>query len=284
MQQPGEPTAPSAQDSAAPSAAPSALPGSKPSPRVLFSSVLGVAWMSLPALLSVGLFAYISSVTAWFNAQGPAGPWIGAGVFAVAAGLGLLPTYAQAILAGWIFGFSTGLNVAVAGCMVGAVLGFGVSRAVAGEDVQHVIDAKPRWRVARQALVEASTWRTVWLVTLLRFPPSSPFGFTNLVLAATGVQWVPMMIGTLIGMLPRTALAVWVAASAAAAAAESGVSDPVGLAKERWWAMLLGLLFLVGVLIIMQRLANQALRKAGLQPFGSSSADDSAPQRTPPAR
>ncbi len=261
MPQPGDPTAASG----------------KTSPRVLFSSVLGLLWMSMPALLSIGLFAYISSVTTWFRAQGEAGPWIGAGVFAVAAGLGLLPTYAQAILAGWIFGFATGLNVAVAGCMLGAVLGFGVSRAVAGEDVQQVIDAKPRWRVARQALVEASTWRTVWLVTLLRLPPSSPFGFTNLVLAATGVQWIPMIMGSLLGMLPRTALAVWVAASAAAAAAESGVSDPVSLAKERWWAMLLGVLFLIGVLVIMQRLANQALRKAGLQPFGSGGAGDNAP-------
>ena len=48
-------------------------------------------------------------------------PASGAGAFAVAAGIGLLPTYAQAVLMGWVFGFGTGTGVSVAGYVGGAV-------------------------------------------------------------------------------------------------------------------------------------------------------------------
>ena len=60
-----------------------------------------------------------------------------------------------------------------------------------------LIDGHPKWGVVRRALVDARPARTVFLVALLRFPPNSPFAFTNLVLAATGVRFWTMAIGSI---------------------------------------------------------------------------------------
>lgn len=229
--------------------------------RVIASGVLTVAWFTLPLGVSVLLLANLGFVTEWLETRGGAGIAIAALAFALTSGLGLLPTYAQAIVVGWVFGVGVGLPVSVVGYVGGAVLGFGVSRLVAGESVKTLIDQQPRWRVVRQALVEASTLRTIGIVALLRFPPTSPFAFTNLVLAASGVRWWPMIIGSIAGMLPRTAVAVAVAAQGRA----TGAADLAELVqKQGVVAVVIGVALLVVVLVVMQQIGKRALAAAGL--------------------
>jgi len=45
----------------------------------------------------------------------------------------------------------------------------------------------------------------------VRIPPNSPFSLTNLALSTTGVPLWIYVLGTAVGMLPRTALVVWLA-------------------------------------------------------------------------
>jgi uncharacterized membrane protein YdjX (TVP38/TMEM64 family) len=230
-------------------------------PRVIGTALLAVAWFTLPLGFSVLMFAYLGEATEWFRAQGQAGVAIAMVAFAVCAGIGLLPTYAQAVLAGWIFGFATGVPVSVVGYVGGALLGWGLSSAVAGDAIRARIDVHPKWRVVRSALVDASAARTAGLVALLRFPPNSPFAFTNLVLAATGVRFWPMMAGSVAGMLPRTAVAVWVGAQGAA----TGATNLRELMeKQGLTALVVGVVLLVGVLAVMQHIGTRALRAAGL--------------------
>lgn len=225
------------------------------------SGVLAMAWFILPLGISVLLFAKLGTVTEWLESHGAQGMLIAAVVFALSAGLGLLPTYAQSIVVGWVFGTAVGLPIAVTGYLGGAVLGFGISRLVAGSSVREWVDRNPRWGVVRRALVEASVVRTTMLVALLRFPPNSPFSFTNLVLAASGVRWLPMLVGSLAGMLPRTAVAVMIAAQGRA----TGAKDLVELAKDQGTlAVVVGVVLLVGVLAVMQVIGTRALRAAGL--------------------
>jgi uncharacterized membrane protein YdjX (TVP38/TMEM64 family) len=231
-------------------------------PRLVATAALALAWFTLPLGFSIVLFAYLGQVTEWFRGQGSAGIAIATAAFAACAGIGLLPTYAQAVFAGWIFGFAAGLPVSVVGYVGGALLGWALSRAVAGDAIRARIDGHPRWSVVRAALVDASALRTAGLVALLRFPPNSPFAFTNLVLAATGVRFWPMMAGSIAGMLPRTAVAVWIGAQGAA----TGATDLRELMeKQGVTALVVGVLLLVGVLAVMQHIGNRALRAAGLQ-------------------
>lgn len=240
----------------------SASPGSAwRDPRIVASAVLAAAWFTLPLGFSVLLFASLGELTDWLRGHDAAGPWIATAGFAVLAGLGFLPTYAQAVLVGWVFGTGVGIPVAIGGYVGGAVVGYLVSSLAAGRAVAARIDAHPRWRVVRQAFVEASTWRTIGLVALLRFPPNSPFAFTNLVLAASGVRFLPMMAGSVAGMLPRTVVAVWVGAQGSA----TGAKDLKELMERQGpVALVVGVVLLVVVLAVMQHVGKRALRAAGL--------------------
>lgn len=231
-------------------------------PRIVATAALALAWFTLPLGISLVLFAYLGEVTEWFRSQGTSGVAIAVAAFAACSGIGLLPTYAQAVFAGWIFGFATGLPISVVGYVGGALLGWALSRAVTGDAVRARIDGHERWRVVRAALVDASPLRTAGLVALLRFPPNSPFAFTNLVLAATGVRFWPMIGGSIAGMLPRTAVAVWIGAQGASTGATSlrDLMDRQGLP-----ALIVGIVLLLVVLGVMQHIGNRALRAAGLQ-------------------
>jgi uncharacterized membrane protein YdjX (TVP38/TMEM64 family) len=233
----------------------------KRDPRVVMTAVLAAAWFTLPLGVSILLFAHLGEVSDWLRGHGSMGAFVGAGAFAVAAGIGLLPTYAQAVLMGWVFGFVTGTGVSVAGYVGGALIGWSFSRLVAGDSVRALIDRQPRWGVVRAALVEASAPRTAFLVALLRFPPNSPFAFTNLVLAATGVRFLPMIAGSIAGMLPRTAVACWVGAQAAS----TGAKDLAELMKKQGpMAIVIGVVLLVAALAVMQHIGKRALRAAGI--------------------
>jgi uncharacterized membrane protein YdjX (TVP38/TMEM64 family) len=234
---------------------------------VVISGVLALLWFTLPALISIYLLSNIGGVTEFLNGKGDAGILLAAAIFAVTAGLGLLPTYAQSIVVGWVFPFWIALAVAVVGYMGGAILGFGVSRLATGTSVRALIDRKPQWMVVRKALVEASAWRTVGIVALVRFPPNSPFAFTNLVLAASGVKWGPMLLGSLLGMLPRTAIAVFIASQAAATQSKS-LGELVE--KQGIWAVIAGLAVLVAAFVVLQQIGKRALAAAGLAPNGAA--------------
>ena len=69
--------------------------------------ILALAWVTLPALFGFWLLAEIGNVSDWFDR------WeidhglvisllVYVAVFALSSGLGLLPTYAQAFLGGWV--------------------------------------------------------------------------------------------------------------------------------------------------------------------------------------
>lgn len=231
-------------------------------PRLVATGLLAAAWFTLPLGFSVLLFAHLGEVSDWLRSHGTSGAAVGAAAFAVAAGVGLLPTYAQAVLMGWVFGTAVGSGVSVVGYVGGAVIGWSFSRLVAGDAVRRMIDGHPRWGVVRAALVDAKPLRTGFLVALLRFPPNSPFAFTNLVLAATGVRFVPMILGSVAGMLPRTVIACWIGAQGAA----TGAKDLADLMKKQGpVAIVVGLALLAVALVVMQRIGTRALRSAGLQ-------------------
>lgn len=176
---------------------------------------LGIAWLALPPLGSILLFAYIKTISQWFRDHGDAG-----GVslfvlgFVVFAGLGMLPTYAQAILAGYAFAPTLGLGVAFLAALAGfagaGTLGYFIARWFSGDRVVRLIETNPKARAVRDALVGSRhPLRTFGLVTLLRLPPNSPFALTNLLMAGVRIPLPIFIPATIIGMAPRTFAAVY---------------------------------------------------------------------------
>lgn len=234
------------------------------------AGVLGVLWATAPALCGFLMLAKIGPLASWLN-QSPA--WGLAGyvaVFMVSAGLGFLPTYAQSFLGGWVFGLALGFPAALTGFAGGSLIGYFVARGVSQQRVQEAIDSRPTWKAVREALVGQGFWKTFLIVSLVRLPPNSPFAVTNLLLSTTGVKLLPYTLGTMVGMAPRTGVAVFLAASAAA----TGAVDIASFVKQKdnVWYVIGGFAVFFVVLAIIGALANKAIARV----TGGSAARPSA--------
>ncbi|MBY0307846.1 MAG: VTT domain-containing protein [Phycisphaerales bacterium] len=221
-----------------------------------FASVLGVLASVLPLVGSVGLYAYIGTVSRWLR-EHPQGVWLYLVAFIVLGGVALLPTYAQSAVGGYAFGVATGVPLALGGFAGASVLGYLIALRASPERVQGVVDRDPRAGAVRRALVSGGFWGQTGVVTLLRLPPTSPFALTNLVLAAAGVRLWPFVIGTVLGMTPRTAAAVVIGAGVAELSKEMS-KDALETAMPRWvwWG---GIAVTVVVLAVIMLVARRAL-------------------------
>jgi len=219
------------------------------------AAVLGIGALVLPPLGSILLFWHINEVGAWLNSHGSLGVAFYIVGFAFFAGVALLPTYSSAILGGWAFGFAVGLPAALAGFLGGSLIGYAVARPASAERVNKLIDEKPQWKAVRDALMGGSKGKTLLIVTLLRLPPNSPFALTNLVLASVRTPLWIYVVGTLIGMTPRTALVLYIASQV-----QGKMADEAAKGKPWWW-IAVGIGATVVVLGIIGLIAKKALAK-----------------------
>lgn len=244
--------APSSPQQSLPAAAPPSADGlataTEAARRLGPATVLAALSAIGPLLGTLVLWWYAEPIKAWLHAQGDAAIPLFVLGFTLTAGLALLPTYAQAGLAGWAFGFRDGFMATMSGVFGAALLGYIVARLASGERATRLIREHPRWQVVYQALLGGGMLKTLGIVTLLRLPPNSPFALCNLLLAATRVPWHTYLLGTVFGLGPRTALVCYTAAR---------LSDP-DVKDDRlfWWA---GIGITVVVLVVIGSIANRAL-------------------------
>ena len=217
--------------------------------RLGLTGVLAVISATLPAVGFAVLAFSFNIVGPWLRDQEMLGRALYVLVFALTAGLAVLPTHIQAALGGWAFGFAAGFPLAMAGVLGSALLGYELARWASGDRVVRLIDEKPKWRAVYEALLCGSPWRVLLIVTLIR-TALTPFALTNLVFAATRVRRWAVVLGTLVGMAPRTGAAVFMAVGLREVTAES--------ASQRWvWG--LGLAATVAAVVVIGQLANRAV-------------------------
>jgi uncharacterized membrane protein YdjX (TVP38/TMEM64 family) len=168
----------------------------------------------LPVLGSIATVSVAPFLADWFRGQG----WLGVLYFTIAFAIGgalmLAPTYSTSVLAGWTFGFAIGFPAVIVGTIAGAALCYLGAAYLARSTVQATFTSHPKWELVRRALLEESTLKTLWIVFLLRLSPVLPFGTTNVLLATTGVHFGVYLLGTLLGLVPRTGLIAMASASA----------------------------------------------------------------------
>jgi uncharacterized membrane protein YdjX (TVP38/TMEM64 family) len=213
---------------------------------------LAVVAATLPAIGGFLLLGTLNVVGPWLQAHGAWGVVLYVAGFVVLSGLALLPTYAQAVLGGWAFKFAVGFPAALAGFVGGAMLGYVVALTATGDRVVRLIDEQPRWRAVYDALLRGGFWKTLAIVTLIRIPLNSPFAITNLVMAATRVPPLVYCLGTAVGMAPRTAAAVLIAANLKELTLE-GTGRP--------WMWIVSIVITIGVVILIGHIANQAMTR-----------------------
>jgi len=212
----------------------------------------------------------------WLRDMGSAGVMIYVAGFALFAGFALLPTYAQAILGGWAFGLGLGLPAALGGFVGGSIIGYVVARRLASDRVMEILRTRPKWLAVREALVGGGFWKTLLIVTLVRVPPNSPFAITNLALGSTRVAVAPYVLGTLIGMTPRTAAAVYLASGLRDLMFDEA-RDEIGSAQK--WMFIAGAAATIVVVVVLGSIANKAVaRITGMTPVEELEEDLHTPE------
>jgi uncharacterized membrane protein YdjX (TVP38/TMEM64 family) len=167
----------------------------------------------LPAVGTAVLFSVARPVSAWLAAHHPGSVVLFVFAVALLNGLALMTTYANSLLAGWTFKFAIGFPAMMIGLASAAMIGYCLAHRIVGHRVENVIREHPKWEIVRTALIGRSTPRTIAIITLLRLSPLLPFETTNALLAMCGVRPLPFLIGTILGIAPRTAAVVFFASS-----------------------------------------------------------------------
>ena len=213
---------------------------------------LAIIAATLPATGGFLLLGSLKWSAPWLQSQGGAGVAMYIIGFAVLAGLAMLPTYAQSVLAGWAFGLLAGTSAALCGILGAAAIGYLIARRAAGDRVVRLIEEQPKWRAVYDALLRSGPVKTFLIITLLRIPPNSPFAITNLVFAACRVRPLTYLLGTVLGIAPRTAAAVFIGAQ--------GSELDFSQRKHTWW-FISGIVLMLVVLGILGTIANRAIAK-----------------------
>lgn len=220
---------------------------------------LGIAWTIMPAIMGFLLLANMDFATEILigteeepGLSLPMGVALYVGIFIITAGLGLLPTYSQAILAGFAFGIAWGFPAALLGFGGASIIGYFVAGRVARKRVESEIHNHPKAEIVRDAFIRHGFARALFILTLLRVPPNSPFALMNYVMSVSGVKLVPFLIATVVGMAPRTFAAVWIG---------SQVSSWDEVEKPKW-LIIGGIVLAVVILVGLGKLANKAIDQA----------------------
>lgn len=152
----------------------------------------------------------------------PLGNWmrenweLGAPAFLVGVlffcGFALLPTNLIGILAGWAFGVWLGLLLLIAGVVASAFIAYFINKRLTGETLTALTSRNVRANAIHRALTNEGFLKTTAIVTLIRLSVVMPFAFTNFFLAAARVPVRSFVVGTFLGMLPRSGAMVFIGA------------------------------------------------------------------------
>jgi uncharacterized membrane protein YdjX (TVP38/TMEM64 family) len=197
------------------------------------------------------ILGLVQQLAPTIRAMGAAGALLYVVSFWALGGFAVVPTYAYSGLAGWTFGINAGFWLAMAAFAGAALVGYGFAVWLGAARARQAIDEQPKWQAVRLALAGQAFWRTVWIVALVRLPPTSPFSFVSYVMAIGRVPLDSYLLGTLAGLAPRT-LAVVVAF---ANLEQLDFSHP-----QQAWLRIAGIAATLAVVYVITRIGQRAIR------------------------
>ena len=221
-----------------------------PSQRVLLIGI-GVALVALTAY-GLPLGRWVTDLAQGARETGP----LGVGLFFVAyvvSTVAGLPGSILTLALGFAYGPFWGLVIASPASVTGATGAF-----LLGRTLLRNWAAKKAAGSVRARAIEAAVEREGFkLVLLLRLSPVVPFNLLNYVLSLTSVRLGTYVLASVVGMLPGTALYVYLGSLAPAAAELSSVAQGGGSARTTLYVI--GLLATVAVVVVGTRAARRAL-------------------------
>lgn len=195
---------------------------------------LGVLVLILLAAVGLAIILGTLDIAAMRARVDSVGPWGPILFFTLYAGLSLIPCPKALLTAagGALFGLWAGAALSLAGALVGAVIAFGLGRALGRDAVDRLI----RGQLARVDALLADHGLSA--VLIVRLVPVLPFIAINYASGLSGVRFRHYVLGSAVGMVPG---------SLAYAALGAYGTNPWGLAAAgsvlivlllggSWWA------------------------------------------------
>lgn len=167
----------------------------------------------------------------------------------------MLPGSVLTLGAGAVYGVVRGVAIVSLASTLGATAAFLVGRHLARERVARMIAGNERFRAIDEA-VGREGWK---IVGLTRLSPAFPFNLLNYAYGLTAVRLRDYFLASWIGMLPGTALYVYLGSLAGSLASLDGRG--AGRTPAQWALYGVGLAATVAVTVVVTRIARAALAK-----------------------
>ncbi len=194
-----------------------------------FGRLIPVALISafLPMAGFAVLAVFALPMGEWLRTNWEIGSLLFAAGIVIFCGLAILPPNLVGVVSGWSFGFGLGTSVLMAGLIVAALVSFAVNARIAGDRLTERFEQYPRFNLVYKELLRSRFWHVMLIVTLLRMS-FSPFALTNFLLSSARVSIGSFLIGTAVGMFPRSAGLVFLGSGLSELSVEGG-REPVSL-------------------------------------------------------
>jgi uncharacterized membrane protein YdjX (TVP38/TMEM64 family) len=177
-------------------------------------------------------------------------------IFALAyilAVIALVPTTPLTIAAGLAFG-AWAFPLVLLVSTLGAAIAFVAARHFARDRVLEWVKRRPKLRVIDQ-VVANNSWK---IVALIRLSPFLTFGLQNYLFGLSGVRSLPYVTASLVGIIPSTALCIYVGAA-------GHLMQGRARGGSLEWAMVIaGFVVLLALTIYTAHQAREKLLEAGI--------------------
>ena len=214
---------------------------------VIVAAILGaitVAWILLP------VDEWIKQLKSWVDGLGTWGYLI-FGLIYIAATIVLAPASPLTIAAGLIFG-GWGIPLVIVSASIGACLAFLIARHLARDRVKKAIDSRPKFKAVSDVVGEDG-WK---IVGLMRLSPAVPFNLQNYFFGVTEVKFWHYALATFFGIMPGSALYVYLGVIGGQAGGGSGGS-------LKWVLLGAGLIATIIVTVFVSKKASEKLKQQG---------------------
>jgi len=168
-----------------------------------------------------------------------------------------IPGSALTLGGGFLFGLYWGIFLVWVGATTGCTLAFLLGRTALRSWIEKKVDQYPAFK-AVDAAIAAQGWK---IVLLVRLAPILPFNLLNYGLALTKISLLHYVLASAVGMLPGTALYVYIGSLAKdlSQAAAGGLVKPVQQIVIWVVSGVIIIVVVVFVTIIAKRAINKAL-------------------------
>jgi len=199
--------------------------------------------------------SYIMSMLEWTENLGVWGPVVVA-LFYIVACVFFIPGSIVTLGAGFLFGTVVGTITVSIGSTMGAAAAFLVGRFLMREMVEKKVKGNPRFAAIDRGVGEQG----FKIVLLSRLSPVLPFILLNYAYGLTKVSFWRYVLASWIGMLPGTIMYVYFGSTAGQLAKIAAGEVEGGSARTIFFVS--GLIITVGVVVLVTRTAQKALKEA----------------------